>query len=180
MKLAVALAMTVAASVPALAVPQTVSPYVGQETRQVKALSADEVEAYLHGDGLGMAKAGELNHYPGPKHVLQMADHLGLTAGQRRRIENVRVAMTAAAVPLGIQIVDAERALDGAFANRTIDKERLHVATARIGELQGRLRAVHLSAHLATRAILRPEQVAAYDHMRGYGSGESGLHHHGS
>ena len=41
------------------------------------------------------AKAGELNHYPGPKHVLSMAEHLGLRADQRLRIEAIaRLAIT--------------------------------------------------------------------------------------
>ena len=45
------------------------SPYAGQETREIKALSRDEINGYLSGDGMAFAKAAELNHYPGPKHV---------------------------------------------------------------------------------------------------------------
>lgn len=47
-------------------------PYAGQETREIKALSPDEVAAHLEGRGMGFAKAAELNHYPGPKHVLDL------------------------------------------------------------------------------------------------------------
>jgi hypothetical protein len=46
---------------------ETSSPYSGQETREIKALSRDEISGYLSGDGMGFAKAAELNHYPGPK-----------------------------------------------------------------------------------------------------------------
>jgi Spy/CpxP family protein refolding chaperone len=172
--------VVLAASVPALAGAQPVAPYAGQQARDVKSLSADEVKAYLAGDGLGMAKAGELNHYPGPKHVLDLAAQLRLTADQQRRIERVRSVMTATAVPLGTELVGAERSLDEAFANRTIDEATLRATTLHIGELQGKLRAVHLSAHLATRAILTAEQIAAYDALRGYGSGDGAMHHHGS
>ena len=45
-----------------------------------------------------------------------------------------------------------------------------------IGEIQGRLRAVHLAAHLETRAILSPEQVQRYNKLRGY-DGTSGSDH---
>ena len=38
----------------------------------------------------------------------------------------------------------------------------------RIATLQGELRAIHLRAHLATRAIRSAAQVARYDELRGY------------
>ena len=40
-------------------------------------------------------------------------------------------------------------------------------ATAAIGALQGSLRAVHLAAHLETRALLTPQQIVRYQHLRG-------------
>jgi hypothetical protein len=52
----------------------------------------------------------------------------------------------------------------------------LTAETAAIGEIQGRLRAVHLAAHLETRAILSAQQVAQYDKLRGY-DGTSGSNH---
>ncbi len=42
-----------------------------------------------------------------------------------------------------------------------------------IGELavlQGRLRAIHLAAHLETTSVLSPAQIARYGELRGYGS----------
>jgi len=50
------------------------SPYAGQENRTIKALSQGEIKNFLSGAGMGFAKAAELNHYPGPKHVLELAD----------------------------------------------------------------------------------------------------------
>ncbi len=179
MKSRIVLAALVAASIPVLATAQTISPYAGQETRAIKSLTPDDVKAYLAGEGLGMAKAGELNHYPGPKHVLAMADHLGLSADQRAALEKIETKMSAAAVPLGRQIVDAEAALDRAFAGGTIDEATLTTLTQRIGDLQGRLRAVHLSAHLATRKLLTADQITTYDSMRGYDNGAGMTHQHG-
>ena len=37
---------------------------------------------YLSGKGLGYAKAAELNHFPEPRRVLDMADELDLTEQQ--------------------------------------------------------------------------------------------------
>src|SRR6202790_1601620 len=104
--------VVLAALVPLGALAQTVSPYSGQEARPIKALSPDEVKAYLAGEGMGLAKTGELNHYPGPMHILEMADHLGITAAQRTRIEAAEKANSATAIPLGRAIVDAEADLD--------------------------------------------------------------------
>lgn len=58
------------------------SEYVGQESRAVKSLSDEEIAAFKHGKGFGLAKAAELNGYPGPKHVLALAKELSLTDEQ--------------------------------------------------------------------------------------------------
>jgi hypothetical protein len=42
------------------------SPYVGQEFREIKALSPQEISDYLSGKGLGLAKAAELKWLPKP------------------------------------------------------------------------------------------------------------------
>jgi hypothetical protein len=53
--------------------------YAGQQTRAIKALSSEDIAALRNGEGMGMAKAAELNGYPGPAHVLALAAQLGLT-----------------------------------------------------------------------------------------------------
>jgi hypothetical protein len=62
------------------------SPYAGQETRALKTLSDEDIAALLKGEGMGMAKAAELNGYPGPRHVLDLAQELGLTDSQRLQV----------------------------------------------------------------------------------------------
>jgi hypothetical protein len=64
-------------------------PYAGQQTRQIKALSDDDIAALLKGEGTGYAKAAELNGYPGPKHVLDLAGQLKLTEAQRRQVQAI-------------------------------------------------------------------------------------------
>src|SRR5258705_1471679 len=61
------------------------APYAGKEQRAIKALSDDEVKQYSAGAGMGHAKAAELNRYPGPMHVLELADTLELSSEQRTK-----------------------------------------------------------------------------------------------
>lgn len=144
------------------------SPYAGEQTRTIKALSPAEVDALTNGTGMGMAKAGELNGYPGPAHILGMSGMLNLTGDQKAAITAIMGRMSTSAKALGAKILDRERILDGQFAKGTITPELLTQETAEIGQLEGQLRAVHLEAHLETKALLNVEQIAAYDKMRGY------------
>ena len=56
------------------------------------------------------------------------------------------------------------------------DRAAVHARTAGIAALNGRLRAVHLEAHLAQAALLTPSQNARYAELRGYGA--DGGHRH--
>lgn len=150
-----------------------VSPYAGDEARAIKALSPEEVQGYLAGSGMGFARAAELNRYPGPRHVLDLADRLGLSPDQRQRTERIFTSMRAEAVRLGEAIVAAERELDARFASGAISSAELDRRVDALGALQGRLRAVHLRAHLTQRDILSPEQRRQYDELRGYRSAPS-------
>jgi hypothetical protein len=157
------------------------TPYAGQQGRSIKALSDDDLAAQRKGEGMGMAKAAELNGYPGPAHVLQLAAQLGLTDAQRRDVQAIFDRMSAAAKPLGAELIERERALDQLFAKGDISPDQLAAATAVIGEVQGRLRAIHLAAHLETRALLNPDQTVRYQWLRGYSDPQAPVphHHHG-
>jgi Spy/CpxP family protein refolding chaperone len=152
-------------------------PYAGQEKRAVKALSDAEVADLLAGRGMGLAKAAELNGYPGPAHLLEHAAALKLSDDQRRAIEAIRARMSAAAGALGREIVARERELDAAFAAGRIDAAMLQTKTGEIAGLMGRLRAVHLGAHIASRPLLTPQQVADYNKLRGYAGPGEPQHH---
>jgi Spy/CpxP family protein refolding chaperone len=127
---------------------------------------------------MGLAKSAELNGYPGPAHVLTLAKELKLTESQREQVRAIFDRMSAAAKQLGAELVERERVLDGLFARREITADRLGVETAAIGELQGRLRSVHLAAHLEIRPLLNPEQIALYQRLRGYGDAVAPATHH--
>jgi len=161
---------------------QTPQPYAGLQTRPLKALSEEQVAELNAGRGMGLALAAELNGYPGPKHVLELAKELNLTETQRVRAQQLYDAMTAEAVPLGHRLIAAETDLDRQFSGRTVTGASLAATTARIGATQGELRAAHLKYHLAMMDVLTPEQVARYGELRGYGAmpgGHSpGMHNH--
>src|SRR3712207_9323090 len=82
------------------------------EAREIKALSPQEVADLRAGRGMGLALPAELNRYPGPMHVLELADPLDLSPEQRRRMEGLVEAMRAEARPLGEAVIAAEGARD--------------------------------------------------------------------
>jgi len=153
------------------------SPYVGQEGREIKALSSQEIADYLAGKGMGLAKAAELNGYPGPAHVLELAVQLELTAEQRAQTAALFQSMQWRAIALGKALVEEERTLDQHFASRSINATILASVLARIGSLQGQLRQVHLEAHLEQTALLTPQQIAKYLQLRGYGTSSGQVRH---
>lgn len=156
---------------------QTASPYVGQEAGDIKSLSPEEVDGYLSGKGLGLAKAAELNGFAGPRHVLELSSDLGLTPEQRDRTEDLFASMQSKASALGRSLVEEERNLDYLFASRTVTPALLASSLTRIGSLQSRVRRAHLQTHLAQVAILTPEQNARYVQLRGYGSSSAHAGH---
>jgi hypothetical protein len=163
-----ALFLTLLASAATIAKDAAISPYAGQEKREIKALSSEEIAAYLEGKGMALAKAAELNHYPGPAHVLALSAELALTPDQRARTEKLFKSMETEAISIGKQLIERERQLDDMFASKTITQENLQQALEAIAVLQGKVRQVHLQTHLVQAEILNPEQIHRYDELRGY------------
>lgn len=146
-------------------------PYAGLAQGRIKALSEEQVAGLLTGRGMSLALAAELNGYPGPMHVLEHAAALGLTPGQRTRAEELRGAMDREARAIGARIVALEEELDGLFARGDADAGRLAALNAALGAVGGRLREVHLAAHIGMREVLSLDQRAAYARLRGYPPG---------
>lgn len=74
------------------------TPYAGMQSRPIKALSEQQVADLGAGRGMGLALAAELNGYPGPSHVLELAEKLELSADQRASIQRLFDSMKAEAV----------------------------------------------------------------------------------
>jgi Spy/CpxP family protein refolding chaperone len=161
-------------SLPILAVEN--SPHVGQQKRNIKALSQHEITGYLNGKGLGYAKVAELNQFPGPKHVLELRKELDLSEEQIKQTQHIFDQMKVYAVALGEQFIAKEQELDKRFSENNIDDESLALLLSEIGALKTKLRYVHLKSHLEQKAILSKHQIQLYDQLRGYG--QKSNHHH--
>lgn len=144
------------------------SPYAGQQARDIKALSPSQTADLLAGKGMEQAKAAELNGYPGPMHVLELAGPLALSPTQTEASETLMARHKAEARDLGGKLVQAERELDAAFAGQRIDAAQVDALTQRIGLLQAQLRGAHLHTHLQQTGLLTAPQVARYAELRGY------------
>jgi len=154
------------------------SVYAGQQARAIKALSPQQIDDYLNGRGMGYAKPAELNHYPGPRHVLDLANELELSGQQIRKSQGLFAAMKSTAVDLGKQLVELEQQLDRQFASKSAEEHSLRLLLMEIGALEARLRFVHLSAHVKQKALLTTHQVRLYDQLRGYGAAAGNGHTH--
>ena len=154
------------------------TPYAGMQARSIKALSDQQIADLGAGRGMGLALAAELNGYPGPSHVLELADKLDLSADQRASMQRLFNSMKAEAMPLGSKLIEQEADLDKQFADRTVTLESLRATTAAVAATQGMLRETHLKYHLSTGSILTPSQMTKYAELRGYGGGPKHKHHH--
>ena len=81
--------------------------YSGDKNREIKALSAEEIEQYRSGAGMGYAKPAELNHFPGPMHVLELGDKLRLTDEQRAATRRLMDEHKREARGMGAKLVEA-------------------------------------------------------------------------
>jgi Spy/CpxP family protein refolding chaperone len=147
---------------------------------EIRGLSPDAIETYQTGAGGGLALPAELNGYPGPRHVLDLAEELELTEDQRAEIQDLYDTMLPEAILLGEQILQAEAELELAFRENRIDETFLETQLVEIGNLQSQLRFVHLRTHLATVDILTPHQVVQYNSLRGYDTDNEHQGHQGS
>jgi hypothetical protein len=154
------------------------TPYAGMQARPIKALSDQQVADLKAGRGMGLALAAELNGYPGPSHLLELADQLGLSESQRATVRSLFEAMKADAIPLGERLIAQETTLDRLFADHKVTSESLSTATAEIGDTQAKLRDAHLKYHLATVSLLEPAQSQRYAELRGYDGTVGATHHH--
>lgn len=131
-------------------------------------LSPDDLVGLREGRGMGLARPAELHSYPGPLHVLELADDLDLSHEQQLTARILFDEVKALAQPLGEQIIERERHLDRLFASGSATPGMVDRITAHIAEARGQLRAVHLRAHVDMRDALTPEQIADYDRLRGH------------
>lgn len=144
------------------------SKYAGEQHREIKSLSADDIQELRKGGGWGLAKAAELNGVPGPAHILEMQEKIHLSAEQKAQIQALYQHMKKEAVDLGEQLIALETTLNTHFSDNTITEALLETTVRDIENVRAKLRIAHLSTHLKTPDILTPEQISLYNKLRGY------------
>ena len=130
-------------------------------------------------ENMAGARTAELNSYPGPRHVLDLATELSLSTEQEQQIQSVFDSMQSQAQALGVAVVNQEKELSQEFANGIVDEEQLKQRLQGLARLYGELRSTHLNAHLQITPMLSPQQIKHYDQLRGYdATSPSSLHNH--
>jgi hypothetical protein len=123
-------------------------------------------DGLLNGEGMEQANYAEKNGYPGPKHVLDLADKLNLRSDQKKEIQMIYNEMLTRAKEIGKEIVRIEGELNQAFQYGLLSEKAIQSDTEDIGRLRGKLRSVHLIAHLRTSKVLTEEQIRMYRKLR--------------
>jgi len=147
-----------------------VSKYAGQEMREIKSLSRDDIDQLRRGAGWGLARSAELNGVPGPAHLLELKDQIPLRADQIVAIEKISTELKIKAIAEGERLIELERQLGATFSDGTMSDEKLRRLLDQIAKSRGELRYIHLSTHLTTPPLLSAEQISRYNSLRGYGN----------
>jgi hypothetical protein len=147
-------------------------PYAGMEGRDIKSLSDSDLDDLRSGRGWGLALAAELNGVPGPAHLLELQDRIGLSAEQVTAIEAIFAAMQTEAEAAGERLIAAEAAIEAAFRTGDLTPVRLRTLIDTAADARAELRFIHLSRHLETPPLLTAEQIVRYKELRGYGAAD--------
>jgi len=134
----------------------------------IRSLTPEEIAQIERGEGAGFALPAELNGVPGPRHVLDLAHELGLSHQQETRVQAVYDQMRAAVIPAGRLYLDALQAVEEDFRTGMVTEAGLPDRVAKVKHAEAELVAAHLVAHLKTAEILTPDQISAYNRLRGY------------
>lgn len=147
-----------------------ISQYAGEENRAIKSLSESDIKELQNGSGWGLAKAAELNGVPGPAHLLELQNEIGLNERQTEQIQRLFDQMQAEAMATGRKLIEQEKILDERFKSDIPSSAELRELLTEIEATRSKLRFVHLDTHLKTPSILTAEQIEKYNMLRGYSS----------
>jgi len=138
--------------------------HAGHDRAQMCAQEFDAVVG--QGLGFGMAFAADKNGYPGPRHVLELKQRLGLTPAQEARTQALLEAMFNESRPASARLLEAERRLERLFAGGAADEAAVARAVAEVERARAEVRLVHLRFHLRTRDVLTAAQREEYRRAR--------------
>jgi Spy/CpxP family protein refolding chaperone len=130
------------------------------------ACTAQFDQVVADGRGFGMAFAADQNGYPGPMHVLELRERLGLTPEQVAKAEAMMRAMFEQSRPKSRQLLDAEARLRRLFADGTASESAVRAGVADVERAHADVRLIHLLTHLQTRDLLTEPQRRLYHEAR--------------
>lgn len=152
--------------------PAQSAPASAASAASMAGYSAEErAQGLREGRGMGLAMPAEGNGYPGPRHVLEVADQIGLTPDQRLKTEALFSSMKAEAQRLGPRLLEQEAELNAMFRDKRANAALLEKTAREIGETEAALKVTHLRTHLAMMTVLSPDQVVRYVALRRSGAG---------
>jgi Spy/CpxP family protein refolding chaperone len=138
----------------------------GEGHRVAEACTAQFDQVVADGRGFGMAFAADQNGYPGPMHVLELRERLGLTPEQVAKAEAMMRAMFEQSRPKSRQLLDAEARLRRLFADGTASESAVRAGVADVERAHADVRLIHLLTHLQTRDLLTEPQRRLYHEAR--------------
>ena len=118
------------------------------------------------GRGFGMGFAADQNGYPGPMHLLELRERLGLTAEQAAKAQALVHAMFSESRPKSARLLEAEARLKKLFADGAAGEAAVRAAVAEVERARSEVRLVHLLTHLKTRELLTEGQRRVYHEAR--------------
>ena len=122
----------------------------------LSALSKEDLKGLRRGHGTpfgDMAKAAELNGFPGPRHVLDLKRN-GLTSKQVSEIEEIYRKMNLLYIKVGAELV-AKAFMDREFKEKRVNSKSLKKMIQSSAVKYSELRYIQLVAHLETAKILK-------------------------
>jgi Spy/CpxP family protein refolding chaperone len=118
------------------------------------------------GRGFGMAFVADQQGYPGPLHVLELKDRLGLSRDQEAKAQALLAAMFAESRPKSARLLHAEARLRHLFATGRPDEAAVRTAVGKVETARADVRLVHLLFHLKMRDALTDAQRRIYQEAR--------------
>ena len=103
---------------------------------------------------------------------MDLKKELGLTSEQIEKIEAIYKKMNMKAVKVGSELVAKEAFMDREFQEGRVNPKNLKEMVQESAEKYSELRYTHLVAHLETTKVLQKRQIAQYNELRGYTSGD--------
>jgi Spy/CpxP family protein refolding chaperone len=138
----------------------------GEGHRAAEACATQFDQVVADGRGFGMAFAADQNGYPGPMHILELRERLGLTPDQVTRAEALMRAMFEQSRPKSRHLLDAEARLRRLFADGVATEAAVRAAVADVERAHADVRLVHLLTHLQARDLLTDPQRRLYHEAR--------------